>query len=486
VAAFQKMKAAKVDAHNALAELETLAVKNQKTALAQKGNTVITVATAPPPVAAGKITLNFGLTSFMRPIPFETEWQKLLDDFATSDPVVGKVNLQTDFGDLAQVANKNDCFYLPYNGIPGANLKNILNLDPYLSVDKTFDAADLVGNVYEQVQRDGKTWALPINLDPTLLKYHTELFKNAGIPTPKGTWTAAEFTDALKQLKNSAKGEPFQPNSPGGSYLLMLIAAYGGLPIDYRTDPPTVNLTAPANIDAIRQVLDLAKNDYIKYETIGNVGAVLMMRNDDSAPAPITSAGVGGMRFIRGEENGQDPYQSVLYPSGTTYRPMSYGLGTAYISAKSQNPDACYRLISQIAHHPELFSAMPARRSIINGSTSALSKENVALYNQIDTLLKDKNTITFPSMFQGGQSQAGFLIEHWVFEVFDNYVQKGANLESGLTQAEQYIKGFQECIAQLPALDATNSTSAAENMKAYLDCGVKVDPRLKDFATGVR
>jgi hypothetical protein len=44
---------------------------------------------------------------------------------------------------------------------------------------------------------------------------------------------------------------------------MMLIAAYGGLPIDYRTTPATLNFTDPATISAIQQVLDLAKNGYI-------------------------------------------------------------------------------------------------------------------------------------------------------------------------------------------------------------------------------
>jgi len=483
VVAFQKIKSDKIDAHSALAKLETLAVANQKKALAEKDKTVIVVAT-PPPVQAGKITLNFGLMSFMRPIPFQEEWNKLLAEFAASDPAVGLVNLQTDFGDLAQYATKNDCFYLPYNAVPGANLKNILNFDPYLSVDSTFDASDVVGNILSQLQRDGKTWGFPINLDPTMLKYNTELFKNAGVPLPaSGTWTIESFVDALKQLKSSTTGAPFEPNGPGGSHLLMLMAAYGGIPIDYRTDPMTVDLTSPASVEAIRQVLDLAKNGYMKYSALGNVMMAIAI---GSAPtAPITSDTGPGFRMIRGNPE-KDPYQSVLYPKGTKYTPMSYGVGTAYISAKSQNPDACYRLINLIARHPELFSTMPARRSIINAPTTAtlLGKESVALYNEVDKLLKDSNTIAFPSMFQGGQSQAGFLIEHWVFQAFDNYVLKGANLETELKQADQYIKGFQECVAGLPAFDASSATNAMEYQKQYLNCAVKVDPSLKDFAAG--
>ena len=105
-------------------------------------------------------------------------------------------------------------------------------------------------------------------------------------------------------------------------------------------------------------MLDLVKNGYIKYQALGNVGMSIAIGKP--AAAPITTAGPGGIRMMRGEQ-GKDPYLSVLYPRGTKYTPMSYSIGTAYISAKSQNADACYRLISLISRHPELFSMMPTR-----------------------------------------------------------------------------------------------------------------------------
>ena len=41
------------------------------------------------------------------------------------------------------------------------------------------------------------------------------------------------------------------------------------------------------------------------------------------------------------------------------------GAGTGYISATSQNPDACYRWLTYIAQHVDIFGAMPARLSQI-------------------------------------------------------------------------------------------------------------------------
>jgi hypothetical protein len=56
------------------------------------------------------------------------------------------------------------------------------------------------------------------------------------------------------------------------SAMLTLIAAYGGLPLDTRTDPPTVNFSDPATVNALQQVLDLVKNGYISYAAGGPGG----------------------------------------------------------------------------------------------------------------------------------------------------------------------------------------------------------------------
>src|SRR6185369_7116430 len=93
------------------------------------------------------------------------------------------------------------------------------------------------------------------------------------VPEPQNGWTVDEFSDALQRLKlDPSYPAPFLPNQGGGTHLLILMAAYGGLPLDYRTDPVTANFTDPTNVDAIRQVLDLAKNGYIKYEKLGSFG----------------------------------------------------------------------------------------------------------------------------------------------------------------------------------------------------------------------
>src|SRR5262249_11271880 len=264
--------------------------------------------------------------------PFEDKWQQLARDFANSDPQVGRVDIETSQVDVASSAKKFDCFYLPFNGVPSAKLDTLLNLDPFLSADKSFDPNDVVGNIMTQLQRENKTWGYPIMIQPSVLKYNSQQFAKSGITAPTGGWTLDAFNDALKRLKTDTNQTPFMPTSPGGTHLLMLMAAYGGLPLDYRTNPPTINFTDPATVAAIRQVLDLAKNGYMNYETLGGAGQIF--RIGAGQEAAIITGDISGFRFIRGADSDganppEDPYKPVSYPKGTTYSVASYAIGTA-------------------------------------------------------------------------------------------------------------------------------------------------------------
>ncbi len=482
--ALNKMKTEKLDARSALDTAEMQAARDEQAAADKKGKNVLTVAT-PVPVSQpgnGKIELKFGLISFTNPIPHQDKWNKLIQDFTSADPQVGQITLNTGVAQIEKLVEQNDCFYMPYNAVPNVSLNLLLNLDPFISADSSFDKSDVEGSIMVQVQRDNKTWALPITIEPSILQYDSDRFSKAGALAPTAGWTIDAFKDALKTLKIDPKDPPpFIGANTGGAHLLMLIAAYGALPLDYRTDPPAINFTDPATVDAIRQVLDLAKQGYIKYDALGNIMSAFSFGGKVDAPIYTDSLSLFGFRRNPNDTQTSSSYKPTTYPRGSKYAAVSYGITTAYISATSKNPEACYRWISAITKLPDLFTAMPARRSQLADPVLAQAQgaDIVALYNEIDALLKDPNTISIPSQFSGGASPTGFLLQHWLYEAFDKYVLKDGDLDAALKEAEGMAKGFQECTVNLPPLDASSQQKAKEYIKAFGDCAVKVDPRLK-------
>jgi ABC-type glycerol-3-phosphate transport system substrate-binding protein len=502
ISAVEKIDGTTVDAHTALQEADAAAVKNQEDAIAAKANTVVTVATAIPVVLRpGTSPIKFGISSFVRPLPNEDQWDRLAQDFAATDTTVGEVQLElAEGGDLTSQMDKYDCVYLPYNGVPSAKLDAILSVDPYLSADTTFDKTDVIGNVMSQIMRDNKTWAVPINVQPSLLSYNSVKFDKAGVPAPTTGWTIDQFKDALNTLKPDQTDPPFSATTPGGTHLLALIAAYGGLPLDFRTNPATIDFTSPETVTAIRQVLDLAKEGYMSYSEIGNFGGVFRINSETEIP--VITQELNGFavrrRVIRGGGNNNNndtntnstvsDYKPTLFPTGTKYNAISYAIGVGMISAKSQNPEGCFRWLSLLSRHPELFSSMPARHSLINDPTisAAQGADTTAVYNQIDAVLKDPNTLSLPSLFEGGRVlSTGFFTQQWLFQAFDAYVLNNADLDGALKDAESYAKGYVDCAASIPPYDPTSGQLQRDYNRQFLECAAKVDPRLKDILNRV-
>src|SRR5258707_2878364 len=145
----QKMQTQGQDAKSALQEVEVTAVNNLQAAAARKDK--VTVVVAPPipgsnSATTSKATLKFGILSFERPLPQQDKWNKLVADFTSSDPQVGAITLDVPTGfntGTEQLADRYDCFYLPYNAVPNVQLSALLNLDPFMATDNTFDKNDV-------------------------------------------------------------------------------------------------------------------------------------------------------------------------------------------------------------------------------------------------------------------------------------------------------------------------------------------------------
>lgn len=481
--ALNNMSSSGLDAATALQDAEATAISNLTAAAEMRADTNVIVATPVPDVvlAEGEISLKFGMQSFISPLPNQDQWDQVMSEFVANDPQVGNVELVTGFN---TDPTDSDCYYLPYNNVPEVDLNTVLSLDPYLDADPSFDRNDLVGNVMSQMQRDNKTWAIPIVINPEALRYNSEVFEQAGVAAPDNGWTVDGFADALRQLKDYLGETPFASQGFGGTYLLLLIASYGGLPVDYRTSPPTLNFTDPATVEAIRQVLDLAKEGLIDYQELAADGGAIFIAAggpDDERPAIYTQSNLGPGDIniqIGGSQN--DPYRTTTYPAGNTFNAITYSVGTAYISATTQNADACYRWLSTVAQHMELFSGMPARRSMLNDASR--TADQISFYNQIDALLSDPNTVEFPSAFRGA-SPASFLQLRWLEQVFDAYVLNDADLETELTEAQTISQTFQECVAGIPAFDP-----ATEDQRGYFqqfgECARLADPNMSGLFGG--
>lgn len=485
-----------IDVNTALQDKETELIARLDAAVARRETVHVTVAVpaTPPPLAAGEIALNFGASSFVSPFPNAEAWAAAAQEFAAIDAEVGFVNLETLFVEpLQSMASQYDCFYMPNNGMQTADTSLLLNLSPLLASDPTFDRSDFVGNTLAEVTRDNQIYALPISVQPVAIRYNVNLFNTAGAALPVNGWTTSQFEDALRALSFvTGEDAPFQPQSFDNSMLLMLIAVYGGLPIDYRTNPVTINFTDPATVEAIRQVLDLAREGLITYNALAGDGRglVITRRTDEEQTGPavytesISGFGLsgpgGGIAMIGGGSppgNPQNQDALTTFPSGTQYNVVSYDISTAYISANTQYAEACYRFLSFLSQRSSLITSMPARRSLINNPELAAAQgENlVAYYQQLDTMMQQPNTVIFPTLSAAGVSDR-FLLTYWLNRAFDRYVLEDGNLEAELAQAEQFTRDYQQCAATIPPFNPGTTTNPADVFQQLQDCARQADP----------
>ncbi len=484
-----------MDTKTAIASAQSDALAAEQLALTDKADaSKVAVVATPVPTVDPKsgITLKFGMSVQAQTIPNKAEILALGDQFVAANPgVVGRVDVESLNGGgpggnaLTTGTTNFDCFYLPNSSVANATLNSILSLDPYLNADKTYDPKDFLGAALGQVTRDNKIWALPMNVAPTVMWYDPTVFANAGLPKPALGWGVDAFNSDVKTLAPTiANGNPpFTMQGDAGSSLLMLVASYGGLPIDWRTSPITVKFTDKTNVDAMQQVLDLAKNKLIDYRSLANtLGIGRELTGDPVYSQQLNGLNFGG--FFGGGAPNAAPQNSnftpVTFPKGPSLQLMSYSVGTLYISASAQNPDACYRWISLFAQHPELTNAMPARHSQLADAkmetTYGVPLTNV--YRDVATVLEDPNTVSAPSLVGGFTNLSSIAVQHWLFQAWDDYVLNGKDLNAGLADAQKFADGFIQCTSTIPAYDPSQIKYSDYQTK-FLNCATTVDPSLK-------
>jgi ABC-type glycerol-3-phosphate transport system substrate-binding protein len=294
-------------------------------------------------------------------------------------------------------------------------------------------------------------------VQPYVLRYDPTALSGAGIVVPPEGWTINQFVDALNVIKPLVGDVPaFYPEEFSGNYLLMLVAAFGALPLDPRTTPPTVDFTSPATVDAIRQVLDLAKNKYMGYEEMAR--AIRMFSTNPPEDARVIYGDT--LSFV----DTSSRTAIAPFPHSDAYRTQMYETSTAFISATTLHPEACYRWISTIAQHPELYTGMPVRHSLLDSPTllAARGTDAVATYKQIDAGLSSPQSVVFPN--------TEMTTRLWLLRAFDRYVLQNADLGTELAQAEEFTKAYLTCVAAIPLGDPTTVATQRD------DCAVMVDP----------
>jgi len=450
-AALDRSLATGMDVAQSLAEMQLTALDNLTQAATRQQSRIIVDVPAGDPVNG--VTLQFEFAANMMPLPQQAELEQLAALFAESNPDVGAIDISVPMQGVTQEA---DCFYASSNYLNNIDVNTLMSLSPFIDTDAAFDTAQLLPGVQNQVEREGRVYAMPITVQPGLLSFNRSTFSTAGLDVAPMTWTIDELLNMVDMLRFAVpEGTPvLGPTDAGNTFYLSLIAAFGGVPFDYSTQPATLNLTDPATVAAIQQVLDLARDGTIAYVGLEDVIAGITGPDNALNHEVLVKLGFGNA-FVPNSEQ----YGLTTYPTGTTYTPLTYSIGAGYINATSQHGDACYGWLRMLADSAPQLGAMPVTQSLVD---SVNDVENSDLYRAFVTQMTAPNAVSIP-LRNGWGNSANAVEQVWFNRALDAYVFNGADLAQGLADAETTIRAFRGCM---------------DNGSTPVQCAIRIDPSL--------
>jgi ABC-type glycerol-3-phosphate transport system substrate-binding protein len=468
---------------SALQEAELNAEDALQVAAERDGAVTVAVPTQVPQrqIDEGEVALTFGYFTFGNEIPRRSQLEDYISTYlensdAAGDITLDRISVLAGDQELADYADRVDCFYHPTNLVPDEDLSLLLPLDPLIASDLQLNRDDFVADTLVSVQDTDRTYALPLHIQPEVMLYDAEQFEQANVDTPQPGWDISAFEQTLRGLaENSADDEaPFRPGGSPGTTYQTLIVAYGGLPIDYSTSPPTLDYTSEANVNAIRDVLDLAKEGLINYNALGADLSFGGFGGGAEDP-PLTSQVLTPL--FEGLFNNDDSLNITTYPQGTDYTVLTYTIGAGYITSSTNNAAACYDFLSNLSGQPQLLTGVPARQSQLE--TAALDESiNTTgdFYTTYADQLQAPNRVSIPSsVFTSTDEINGTLLALWLYQAMDAYVLEDANLETELAEAEELSQAYLQCTAEIPPYDPNTGTDI-EYVQQFAECAVQVDP----------
>ncbi len=438
----------------ALADLEAEAAQR-----AAATPSPVVVATAEPRPAEGAVTITFmplGNTLGLK--PFRDAARQF--HAAHPDVVVEIKNPSSTAGSIAGLAEQADCFqYIPYLDNP-QTLTAILNLEPFLEAEPSFDLDDFFPLLLAQYRRGGEIWGLPAEAQPYVIEYNQDLFDAVGREYPRAEWTLDDFL-ALAQDLTWGEGENKQYGFVG-TYemldLLMFVERLGGKILDDSQTPPAAAFNDPATVEAVEWYADL----YLLY----GVRPVFVAEEQREALINHGRAAMWAAPFNQHDEL----RSSVLpFPRGTldSGAPILNATGN-FISAKTTAAQACWEWIKFLTTEASVVEGLPGRRSIAMSEAyrQQVGDERATVYL---TSVESSQRLSIFQRIAGQEWLGAYLI--WLEQAYRQIVEEGGSPAQALAAAQEKADDYRACVI---------ARDAFSHQEGWQACLKEVDPTLPD------
>lgn len=220
----------------------------------------------------------------------------------------------------------------------------LLDLTDRIASSEKLEMDKFPSEIKTLYQYDGKTYAVPKDVDTIALFYNKTLFDEAGLDYPDDTWTWDDYYDAavaLTKEDGSQYGTAMSPTNNQDGWMNIVYSMGGKVISD---DKKTSGFDDPATIKAMEFVDRLVKDGMPPASVMAENANDVLLGSGKIAMLPLGSWMIAPMKTH--EYISENCAVAVLPKDAETGRRISIynGLGWA-ISAKTENPEAAWQLV---------------------------------------------------------------------------------------------------------------------------------------------
>lgn len=242
-------------------------------------------------------------------------------------------------GELPDVfwMHSNEAYRYMSNGI-------LMDLTDRIAASEKVDMNKFPEDICTLYQNEGKTYAIPKDIDTIALWYNKTMFDEAGVPYPDESWTWDDYYEAAVKLTKedgSQFGTAMNPTNNQDGWMNIVYAMGGKVISDDKTKS---GFDDPNTQKAMEYVEKLIKDTMPSAAAMSETGNDVLFYSGKIAMLPFGSWMIAPIK--ENEYATANCDVTVLPKDAQTGRRVSIynGLGWA-VSANTKNPDAAWQLV---------------------------------------------------------------------------------------------------------------------------------------------
>jgi ABC-type glycerol-3-phosphate transport system substrate-binding protein len=386
-------------------------------------------------------------------------------------------NVLSNVSNLSELSKITDCFSWYEGPKSDSDFASLLNLQPLFDADATFSMDDYPRSVFGTFTHNGGIYGLPFSFGLQTYNYNRTAFDAIGIGKPNANWTADDILAAAQSLTQGS-GDNKQYGYVSLQGLIYDLSFFANNHFNARLttgsgEQARANFGDPSVVRAIQWYIDL-------YQTHQVMPAIALNYTSEGEYQPdpsweLVMQGRAGMwfgygRMFGGEDNGFEEDITALPVGNSGLNPNMLNANAFYISSQSQNAQSCWKWLKFLSAETDssfLQGNIPARTSVANSPafTAQANADTIALYQQYSEILQREPK-------EGDNLSTLYSLDlYWLHKALDDTINRGANLEQALIQAQDTTNAYQDCLEQ------------NGKPRKYATCANQVDPTYKGFNT---